>query len=121
MSNEIQSNEIQPREIHFYIDVKEETIPDNILSDVHISYTGTGKAIRNKQRIIHTMDISHLSFGLIDKGYDIYVHCNGRTLKMYPGMDSAGGKDIRHAHDIRKMLVRGYFNTDFDYNFNTYD
>lgn len=117
MNNEIQPNEIKPKEIHFYIDVKEETIPDNILSDVLINYADTKNAIRNKQEIIHTTDISHLSFCLIDKGYDIYVHCNGRTLKMYPGMDSVGGKDIRRAHDIRKMLVGGYFNADFDYNF----
>ena len=105
-------------EIHFYIDVKEETIPDDILSDDLINYADTKKAIENRQEIIHTMDISHLSFCLIDKGYDIYVHCNGRALKMYPGMDSVGGKDIRYTHDIRRLLVGGYFNEDFDYNFN---
>ena len=59
-------------EIHFYIDVKEETIPDDILSDAFINYADTKKAIENRQEIIHTMDISHLSFCLIDRGYDIY-------------------------------------------------
>lgn len=109
------------KEIHFYIDVKEETISDDILSDVLINYAETKKAIEEGQEIIHTTDISHLSFCLIDRGYDIYVHCNGRSLKMYPGMDSAGNKDIRSAHDIRRLLVGGYFNADFDYNFNVYD
>lgn len=112
------NNKIQPNEIHFYIDVEEETVSEKILSDILISFADTKKAIGNKQKIIHTTDISHLSFCLIDRGYDIYVHCNGKVLKMYPGMDSAGGKDIRYGHDIRKLLVGGYFNADFDYNFN---
>ena len=36
-------------EIHFYIDVKEETIPDDILSDALINYADTKKAIENRE------------------------------------------------------------------------
>ena len=108
------------KEVHFYVDTKEETIPDKDLSDLLISFADTKDAFKRGDIIIRTTDLTFLSFDRIERGYDIFVHCNGRTIKMYPGMDSMSHKDIRFAHDIRRLLVGGYFNCDFDYNFNSF-
>ena len=43
----------------------------------------------------------------------LYVVKNGVKLEFYPGMPNKRNKDIRPAHDIRRLIVAGFFDEDF--------
>jgi hypothetical protein len=98
--------------ITFYVD----KVPIDEGSD-HSRYfychSATKKGIDANLSDIHTTSLVDLSFELIDKGYDIFVVKNGRTLHCYPGMNSVGNKDIRYGHNLMKLVVGGYFDKDF--------
>ena len=95
------------RKIYFYAD---EEYPEGTIH----AYDSVSKAIYDSdQAEIHTTDLAHLSFGLIDIGFDIYVVRNGITLQFYPGMDCCVGKDIRYGHNILRLFMGGLFNDDF--------
>lgn len=61
---------------------------------------------------IYTTQIVFLSFDLIRKGYRIYVHNDGKCLEFKPYMNYIGQKEIRLAHNIRKLFLCGHFNED---------
>ena len=75
-------------------------------------YYNTECAIQRGEEHIMTHSIAHLSFDLITLGYQIFVSYKDRIIEMKPGMNNASDKDIRFAHNIRKMLIAGFFNED---------
>lgn len=74
------------------------------------SYLGTEKALRNKADKIITNSLAHISFDLLDMGYELYCYTSkAGMVKFYPGMDNSYNKDIRFAHNLRKMIIAGFF------------
>lgn len=100
------------KEFHCYLD----SYPDVCLH----SYTYTMNAIDEDLPLIRTTCITCLDFyGLYqDKKYRIFVHKNGKSLEIYPGMnwDPNGEPDreIRIYHDIRRMITGGTFDNYFN-------
>lgn len=83
-------------------------------SSFYITHEDTLNALLQEQIDIHTTSLIDLWFAdLLNKGYKIYVVKNGVTLEFYPGMPNKGNKDIRPEHDIRRLIVTGFFDEDF--------
>ena len=76
------------------------------------SYFDTEEAINNKLQHIVTYDIGHLSFDLEDLGYSIFIGYNGRTKEFHSGMSTANGKELRKAHNLRRLLIGGALDND---------
>lgn len=76
------------------------------------SYFDTEEAINNKLQHIVTYDIGHLSFDLEDLGYSIFIGYNGRTKEFHSGMSTDNGKELRKAHDLRRLLIGGALDND---------
>lgn len=89
------------KEIHFY---------PNYCYDVEIySFEGTVKAIERGDEEIRTNSMINISFDLIDKGYDIYLHTNKEIYKIEPGMHLKSGKELRKHHNLLKIFLAGCF------------
>lgn len=100
-----------PKRIYFHVD--EGSMPlelwDNIKNINNIdsanSYERTEELIRRGAENIHTMSMAHLSFDLIDLGYEIYLRYKTMEYKVYPGMSlPPTGKELRKAHNIFKLF-----------------
>ena len=83
-------------------------------SSFYITHEDTLNALLQEQIDIHTTSLIDLWFAdLLNKGYKIYVVKNGVKLEFYPGMPNSGNKDIRPTHDIRRLIISGFFDEDF--------
>ena len=76
------------------------------------SYFDTEKAIENNMPFILTYDIGHLSFDLEDLGYKILIGYKGICKRFYVGMSTANGKELRHGHNLRRLLIGGALDND---------
>lgn len=76
------------------------------------SYFDTEEAINNKIDNIVTYDIGHLSFDLETLGYKIFIGYNGKYKHFTVGMSIANGKELRFAHNLRRLLIGGALNND---------
>ena len=85
------------------------TVPERILC---YSYFDTEEAINNNIQHIVTYDIGHLSFDLENLGYEIYIGYNGHYKQFYTGMSTANGKELRFAHNLRRLLIAGALDND---------
>ena len=105
------------KEIHFYPAGWDgdnvHGIPIHINGVYFETYIDTELAIRRGENVIHTTSMAHFHFDLIDLGYDIYVHYNGKKIKVEPGMSLMSGKELRRGHNIRKIFVAHAFDEDF--------
>ena len=101
------------KQIHFYIDFKSGS--DRLMSNEMIfTHKSTMFDIERNEQIIHTFAISALYFGdLLDKGYNIYLHENNKTLHIKEGYFEEFNRTIRKPHDIKKMWIAGAFNNYF--------
>ena len=114
---------MRDKEIYFCIDMWSF---DSITKYVHESrganwlncfrgeyYEPTDYAIKQGYKIIVTTSIAHLSFDLINQGYDIYLCYKDKKVKIEPHMDLTGigepCKDLRFGHNIFKMFRAGIF------------
>ena len=96
------------KEIHFY--------KDNFKCErgIYYSHNATMLAINENDAIIHTYAISALDFApLLDKGYDIFLHENGKFFQLKEGSIEATDKEIRKAHNIRRIWIGGGFDNFF--------
>ena len=76
-----------------------------------ISYSETSKLLTEEHSIIITTSIAHLSFDLLDKGYEIFLCYKGRIVKIEPHMDMGeNGMDLKRSNNILKMFRAGVFN-----------
>lgn len=71
------------------------------------SFFDTEEAIKNNLPHIVTYDIGHLSFDLEELGYTIFIGYNGHYKQFYSGMSIANGKELRKAHNLRRLLIGG--------------
>ena len=76
------------------------------------SYLDTEEAINNKIDNIVTYDIGHLSFDLETLGYKIFIGYNGKYKHFTVGMSTANGKELRFAHNLRRLLIGGALDND---------
>ena len=90
-------------EIHFYKDY-----PEHGVAGVYVTHNQTKNAIKRKERVIHTTSLTNLHFDLLDDGYRIYLHENGKMLECKVGMDGTE-KDVRREHDIRRLVIAEVF------------
>ena len=97
------------KEIHFYLDINYMHI-----KDCYYAYDETEDAINNKEDIIHTTSIANISFDLLDLGYRIFVHRNGRVLECKLGSMDGTEKEIRKAHNILKLIMGHVFDRYFE-------
>lgn len=95
------------KQIHFYKDLLELAWVEK----VYFSHNETIEAIKNGEEIIHTTAISALDFAwLIDLGYTIILHENDKSAICREGKTKLTDKEIRKAHDIRRIWIGGGFN-----------
>lgn len=96
------------KEIHFHKDY-----PLNGMAGIYLTHNQTKDAIKRKERLIHTTSLTNLSFDLLDDGYRIYLHENEKVLECKLGSMEGTDKDIRRAHDIRRLVVAEVFHNYF--------
>ena len=107
------------KEIYFILDTFEYKFISLPTIDCY-SYLDTEEAIKNGCKRIRTYDLLHLSFDLLELGYRIYLVKDARVLEVYPGMYNYSNKDIRFAHNLRRLLLGGFFNTALNINNNKF-
>lgn len=94
-------------EIHFHKDM----VDLMWVKACRVTHNDTIGDIKNGEEIIHTSAISALDFAwLIDLGYKIILHENGKSAICCEGSTVLTDKEIRKAHDIRRIWIGGGFN-----------
>lgn len=78
-----------------------------------IEYKGNRNSLEKHVRFMYTTSLAHLSFDLLDYGFEIYVVKDGKVLQLKPGMDNVHNKDIKKANNILKLFMSGFFDEDF--------
>lgn len=74
------------------------------------SYERTEELIQCGAENIHTTSMAHLSFDLIDLGYEIYLCYKTMEYQVYPGLAlPPTGKELRKGHNIRKLFIAHSF------------
>ena len=84
------------------------------------SFFDTEEAIKNNLPHIVTYDIGHFSFDLEELGYTIFIGYNGHYKQYYSGMSTANGKELRKAHNVRRLLISGSLDNDLHINRNKF-
>lgn len=105
------------KEIHFYKDLYDEVIEvgkamtgEYDLKHFYRSHNDTMREIKKENPAIHTYAISALDFSwLLDKGYKIFLHENGRCGEVHEGTTELTDKELSKHHDIRKIWIGGGF------------
>lgn len=99
------------KEIHFYKDLKDCNLENFVERDeYHASHNSTERAIRENEKFIHTTAISALDFSyLLDKGYRIFLHENGRVGEIHVGNTELTDRYIRNVYDIKRIWIGGGF------------
>lgn len=100
-----------------YSSLRQNTWPKGVFC---YSYFDTEEAINNNIQYIVTYDIGHLSFDLEELGYDIFIGYNGYTKQFKSGMSTKNGKELRHAHNLRRLLIGGALDNDLNIDHNKF-
>lgn len=101
------------KEIHFYKDLKEISLYD-FLNKFYPSHNETIKAIKYDSEVIHTTALSALCFSnLLDEGYKIFLHENGKCGELHKGVTELTDKELRRGHNISTIWVGGGFKNFF--------
>lgn len=101
------------KEIHFYKDLVGVALED-YFDLFHYTHNATVKSINNDICRINTTAISALDFSLLlDKGYKIYLHENGKCAELKEGVTELTDKELRKEHDIRRIWIGGGFDNYF--------
>jgi hypothetical protein len=101
------------KEIHFYKDLVGVALED-YFDLFHYTHNATVKSINSDISRITTTAISALCFSdLLDKGYKIYLHENGKCGELYEGTTKLTDKELSRHHDIRKIWIGGGFDDYF--------
>lgn len=110
------------KEIHFYKDTEDELVElvkamqeEYGFKDFYRSHNDTMREIKKENPDIHTYAITALDMtGLLDRGYKIFLHENGRVGELHEGTTKLTDKELSKHHDIRKIWIGGGFE-DFFY------
>ena len=99
---------METKEIHFYKDLI--GVPHEKFIHFFHSHNSTDEAIRNNVPIIYTTAISALCFSsLLDKGYTIVLHENGKEAVCHEGTTVMTDKELRKGHCIDRIWIGGGF------------
>ena len=102
------------KEIHFYKDLVG-VASEDYFELFHYTHNATVKSINNDMSQINTAALSALCFSdLIDKGYKIFLHENGKCGEVHEGTTELTDKELSKHHDIRRIWIGGGFE-DFFY------
>lgn len=110
------------KEIHFYKDTEDELVElgkalceEYGFKDFYRSHNDTMREIKRENPTIHTYAISALDMtGLLDRGYKIFLHENGRVGELRLGATSLTDKELRIGHNAARIWIGGGFE-DFFY------
>ena len=61
-----------------------------------------------------------MSFDLEELGYTVFIRYNGHSKQFYSGMAIAEGKELRKAHNLRRLLISGALDNDLHINRNKF-
>lgn len=101
------------KEIHFYKDLKDISLYE-FLNKFYTSHNETIKAIKYDIKVIHTTALSALCFSnLLDKGYKIFLHENGKCAELHEGVTKLTDKELRKGHNISNIWIGGGFENYF--------
>lgn len=78
------------------------------------SFLDTDQAIKAGVSCICTYDLMHLSFDLVRDGWTVCIAHKGKFLEIKEGMSLKSGKELRYAHNLRRILLAGAMNADLD-------
>lgn len=104
------------KKIYFCVDIVSFLRLKSQLNTIGVTrnYDSTQGLLKLDLDEIITTSLAHLSFDLLDLGYDIYLCYKGKNVKIEPGMqlhiDGSPCKEIKRGHDIFKMFRAGVFN-----------
>ena len=109
------------KEIHFYKDSEGELAElvkamqeEYGFKHFYQSHNTTVREIEKGNPAIHTYAISALDFSwLLDKGYKIFLHENGKCGEVYEGTTELTDKELRKGHDIGRIWIGGGFENFF--------
>lgn len=97
------------KQIHFYKDGQIESC-----YGWHLTHNSTMSAIEAGNSCIYTTAISALDFSyLLDKGYRIFLHENGRVGEIHVGNTELTDRYIREVYDIKRIWIGGGFQAYF--------
>lgn len=102
------------KEIYFCVDIKSYKRWGDIPCHQLPTYLATGKAIQEGFSPIVTASLAHLSFDLLDKGYNIYLCKGDKKVKIEVGMPLSNKGMSDHLHrafneDLLDWFVSGWF------------
>ena len=102
------------KKIYFHID--KESIPTTEGTNIATTFEDTHKMLSLRLNEIHTTDMAHFSFDLIDLGYDIYLCYKANQIKVEPKMKMRFcEKELRPAHNILKIFLGRVFDDEVGY------
>lgn len=113
---------IEPKfkEIHFYKDLEDEleelgkAMNGECAFKYYRSHNDTMREIKRENPTIHTYAISALDMtGLLDRGYKIFLHENGRVGELHLGATSLTDKELRRGHNAARIWIGGGFENFF--------
>lgn len=102
------------KNIHFYKeDISFYDLADDTI--VFSTHMATNVAIQSGVEEIHTYAISTLDFAyLLDNGYDIHLHENGKSMLVKEGTIYGDNSScIKRGNNVMKMWIAGAFNDIF--------
>lgn len=93
------------KQIYFHVDAG--SMPISFYGEsTSMSYYETCELLSEKADTIHTTDMAHFSFDLIDMGYEIYLCYKDKKVKFEPDMTiEPFGKHLKRGHNIRKLFI----------------
>lgn len=101
------------KNIHFYKDLVGVSLP-KFLRNFYSSHNETIKGIKADMETIHTVALSALCFSdLLDKGYKIFLHENGKCGELHEGVTELTDKELRKGHNISNIWIGGGFENFF--------
>lgn len=101
------------KNIHFYKDLVGISLR-RFLRDFYTSHNETIMAIKADVKVIHTVALSALCFSdLLDKGYKIFLHENGKCGELHKGVTKLTNKELRKGHNISNIWIGGGFENFF--------
>lgn len=97
--------------IHFFKDCKD-LDTDRYVGwyNNFISHNETMNSLKRGDKLICTTALSVLNFSyLLDRGYKIFLHENGKMGEIHEGVTKLTDKEIRKEHNIREIWIGGGF------------
>lgn len=91
------------REMHVWLDL--ESSDDNVV-DLHITYAGVCKALKEQKPVIHT---TLITFAQLWFANQLFVHYKGQCHEITLGLCDGSSRYIRRGHNVAKLLAAGDF------------